>query len=85
MIDIAEENESTKCTLTRDDILWDMGSQICTITEDLLPEKFLHNQPTVETLHASADSLESAEGFQRSHSRTARKFTGDFGDTNSLP
>ena len=40
MIDIAEENESTKCTLTRDDILWDTGSQICTITEDLLPEKF---------------------------------------------
>jgi hypothetical protein len=41
MIDIAEDgDESTTCTLTREDMLWDTGSQVCTITADLLPEKF---------------------------------------------
>ena len=41
MIDAAEDNdESAKCKLVMEDMLWDTGSHGCTITADLLPEKF---------------------------------------------
>jgi hypothetical protein len=41
MIDIAKDNdESTKCKLVIEDMLWDTGSHRCTITTDLLPEMF---------------------------------------------
>ena len=41
MIDTAEgDGESAMCRLTVEDMLWDTGSHDCTITADLLPEKF---------------------------------------------
>jgi hypothetical protein len=41
MIGAAEDNDgSPKCKLVMEDMLWDTGSHGCTITADLLPERF---------------------------------------------
>ena len=38
--DAAEDDELAKCKLVMEDMLWDTGSHGCTITADLLPQRF---------------------------------------------
>jgi hypothetical protein len=40
MIDAEDDDEFPDCKLVLEDMLWDTGSHICTITADILPERF---------------------------------------------
>jgi hypothetical protein len=66
MIDAAEDDELAKCKLVMKDMLWNTGSHGCTITTDLLPERFAHNRlvdPENDLYRNDSGSMVQVQGY----------------------
>jgi hypothetical protein len=66
MIDAAEGNDNlTKCKLVMEDMLWDTGSHGCTITADLLPERFANRlaSPENDLCRDDSGSIVQVQGY----------------------
>ena len=65
IIDAAQGDESTKCKLVMEDMLWDTGSHGCTITADLLPEGFTNRlaDPENSPYRDDSGSMVQVQGY----------------------
>jgi hypothetical protein len=66
MIDATEDNdESAKCKLVVEDMLWDTGSHGCAITADLLPERFANRlaDPENNSYHDDSGGIVQVQGY----------------------
>ena len=65
IIDAAQGDESTKCKLVMEDMLWDTGSHGCTITADLLPERFANQlaDPKNDPYRGNSGTIVQVQGY----------------------
>jgi len=65
MIDAEEDDEFPECQLVLEDMLWDTGSPICTITADILPERFANrlSDPKNDPYYDHSSTTVQVQGY----------------------